>query len=424
MPPSMYSKDEKVLCFHQELLYDAKILEVRLKDPSDKKSPHEYLVHYKGWKNTWDDWVLEDRLRKASDENRELASNLRRDVEQSARKQAKPASKKRAMSDRSSVRDSEERGASVPGRGGKRARGENDIEKPSDCNHDMARTKKHELYPEGYDDRKGSQKAEESDYCEDSYDIEQSCDSEVSYDPEVPYDTEESFSSLEIDSLKGLPLFCDLDDFDEAGHSNDLHEVCDLDEIYDLEDAHNHREESFNTRPSIRIVMPDNLKSLIVDDWERVTKNGSVVALPAPKPVRQILQDWRDEEEPKRRENRIDVDVLDEVIAGMLEYFDVMLDKVLLYRYERAQYRVLRNKFQETKNFGPVDVYGAEHLIRLFSLLPELLAQTNMDVSNTQRMREELSKLSLWLSRNSEKYFRTEYIPAEQSYDEADDSSS
>lgn len=49
----MYSKDEKVLCFHQELLYDAKILDVRLKDPSDKKSPHEYLVHYKGWKNTY-----------------------------------------------------------------------------------------------------------------------------------------------------------------------------------------------------------------------------------------------------------------------------------------------------------------------------------------------------------------------------------
>lgn len=49
----MYSKDEKVLCFHQELLYDAKILDVRLKDASDKKSPHEYLVHYKGWKNTY-----------------------------------------------------------------------------------------------------------------------------------------------------------------------------------------------------------------------------------------------------------------------------------------------------------------------------------------------------------------------------------
>lgn len=52
MPTSLYSKDEKVLCFHQELLYDAKVLDVRHKDPNDKKSEFEYLIHYKGWKNT------------------------------------------------------------------------------------------------------------------------------------------------------------------------------------------------------------------------------------------------------------------------------------------------------------------------------------------------------------------------------------
>lgn len=46
-------------------------------------------------------------------------------------------------------------------------------------------------------------------------------------------------------------------------------------------------------------------------------------------------------------------------------------------------------------------------------LLPELLAQTNMDLQATQRLREELSKFSIWLSKNSEKYFRTEYISAE-----------
>lgn len=80
--------------------------------------------------HSWDDWVLEDRLRKATEENRELAANLRREVEAAARqKNAKPAAKKRAMSDRSSVRDSEERGNSVLGRASKRARGETDIEK-------------------------------------------------------------------------------------------------------------------------------------------------------------------------------------------------------------------------------------------------------------------------------------------------------
>lgn len=47
-----FDKDEKVLCFHHELLYEAKILDTRQSDDKDKKSPWEFLIHYKGWKNT------------------------------------------------------------------------------------------------------------------------------------------------------------------------------------------------------------------------------------------------------------------------------------------------------------------------------------------------------------------------------------
>lgn len=47
-----YAKDERVLCFHHELLYEAKVLDSKLSDPADKKSAPQYLVHYKGWKNT------------------------------------------------------------------------------------------------------------------------------------------------------------------------------------------------------------------------------------------------------------------------------------------------------------------------------------------------------------------------------------
>lgn len=48
----MYQKDERALCFHGELLYEAKVLEIKRKDPKDKSSPYEYRVHYKGWKAT------------------------------------------------------------------------------------------------------------------------------------------------------------------------------------------------------------------------------------------------------------------------------------------------------------------------------------------------------------------------------------
>ena len=48
-----YQRDERVFCFHHEILYEAKIIDLRHIDPDDRKSPFEYLVHYKGWKNTY-----------------------------------------------------------------------------------------------------------------------------------------------------------------------------------------------------------------------------------------------------------------------------------------------------------------------------------------------------------------------------------
>jgi hypothetical protein len=48
-----YQRDERVLCFHGEILYEGKIIDLRHIDPEDRKSPYEYLVHYKGWKNTY-----------------------------------------------------------------------------------------------------------------------------------------------------------------------------------------------------------------------------------------------------------------------------------------------------------------------------------------------------------------------------------
>lgn len=48
-----YKKDEKVLCFHHELLYDAKILDVKPVEEEENKGGFEYKVHYKGWKNTY-----------------------------------------------------------------------------------------------------------------------------------------------------------------------------------------------------------------------------------------------------------------------------------------------------------------------------------------------------------------------------------
>ncbi|GAA5857196.1 hypothetical protein JCM8547_009364 [Rhodosporidiobolus lusitaniae] len=70
-PKLDYAENEKVLCFHGPLMYEAKILKAEYWEPGKTKSgqtgPH-YFVHYKGWKQTWDEWVPEDRLNKYNEE--------------------------------------------------------------------------------------------------------------------------------------------------------------------------------------------------------------------------------------------------------------------------------------------------------------------------------------------------------------------
>ena len=198
--PPAYAKDERVLCFHHELLYEAKVLEYKHTEPNDKRTPLLYLVHYKGWKKTyvladpslitikiasfvcfskstekstspcqsaqvpnrllnhsalfqsssyrsvtksfiepnlnfgsWDDWVPQDRLRKFTEENKELAQDLKREMDDSRARAAPKSAKlknKNQVYEFSSARGSEERHSSLPvtGRGSKRGR-ETEIEK-------------------------------------------------------------------------------------------------------------------------------------------------------------------------------------------------------------------------------------------------------------------------------------------------------
>ncbi|KIW77759.1 hypothetical protein Z517_07592 [Fonsecaea pedrosoi CBS 271.37] len=300
----LFQKDEKALCFHGEVLYDAKITDVKRTDPKETKSPFHYKVHYKGWKNTWDDWVPQDRLRKPTEDNRELAANLRHQATLKANPKMASKTRRGQGSEIGSGRGSEERTSSVPaagGRGSKRAR-DNDLEK----------------------------------------------------------------------------------------------------------------EDAFYTRPSIRINVPDHLKNLLVDDWENVTKSLLLVPLPSQAPANYIIDEYFNEEKLNRLPTSADADILEEFCAGLKMYFEKAVGKILLYRFERSQLAEVRKlwesgRYKDWEGKGPGDCYGAEHLTRMIVNLPEMIAQTNMDAEAVARLKTELSKFTLWLSRNSAKYFCAKY---------------
>eukprot|EP00048_Salpingoeca_helianthica_P004364 m.76206 g.76206 ORF g.76206 m.76206 type:complete len:272 (+) comp13162_c0_seq2:27-842(+) len=62
-----YVEGERILCFHNGLLYEARILKAEVQ--LDGTRPSRYRVHYNKWNKKWDEWVTADRMRKYNEEN-------------------------------------------------------------------------------------------------------------------------------------------------------------------------------------------------------------------------------------------------------------------------------------------------------------------------------------------------------------------
>ena len=126
-------------------------------------------------------------------------------------------------------------------------------------------------------------------------------------------------------------------------------------------------------RPAVRLFIPDALKSILVDDWEKVTKEQKLAPVPSPTPISQFLNEFYAAEADTRRPGSADADILEEVIAGVREYFNKSLGRILLYRFERQQFYEVHKQIEsghgEHAGKTLCDMYGCEHLLRLFGML-------------------------------------------------------
>ncbi|KAI9505207.1 MRG-domain-containing protein [Coemansia spiralis] len=290
--PLLFKPNERILCFHGPLLYEAKVVKAEMWDGRDADAsdpgPH-YFVHYKGWKQTWDEWVDESRALKFNEEN--LAK-------QKALKQA-------ALQARGQAQQHEDR-------------------------------ERKRVVPAA---------AEESQTC-----------------PGVE------------------------------------------------------REEGGQKGPEVKLPIPNALKAQLVDDWERITKDKLLVPLPRDPSVAQMLMQYQESRraaKDKRKGAHRDDEIVDEVIDGLKVYFDRALGNILLYRFERYQYKQMREKFPDK----PLsEIYGAEHLLRLFVQLPNLIAHTNMDDDAVQLLKENLSDILKYMHKYAKTLFAEEYENASPAY--------
>jgi mortality factor 4-like protein 1 len=55
MAPELYAVNERVLCYHGPMIYEAKIIKTEIWDENNTQTADvgaHYFVHYKGWKAT------------------------------------------------------------------------------------------------------------------------------------------------------------------------------------------------------------------------------------------------------------------------------------------------------------------------------------------------------------------------------------
>ncbi|XP_044964002.1 protein MRG1 isoform X4 [Hordeum vulgare subsp. vulgare] len=146
---------------------------------------------------------------------------------------------------------------------------------------------------------------------------------------------------------------------------------------------------------------PVTLKKQLVDDWEFVTQLGKLVKLPRSPTVDEILTKYL--EHRVKKDNKIS-DSCAEVTKGLRCYFDKALPAMLLYKKEQKQYK------EEIKgDISPSAVYGAEHLLRLFVKLPELLSSVNMEEDALNKLQQKLLDILKFLQKNQVHFFLSAY---------------
>lgn len=133
-------------------------------------------------------------------------------------------------------------------------------------------------------------------------------------------------------------------------------------------------EVQYTKKCEVKIKIPDEIKSWLVDDWDFITRQKKLVRLPAQVNVDQILDSYIE----AKKGTKLSEEQVVEVMSGIREYFNVMIGCQLLYKFERPQYNKLV-KENTAEDGGMSSCYGVIHLLRLFTKLGQVLIYTDLD---------------------------------------------
>lgn len=173
-------------------------------------------------------------------------------------------------------------------------------------------------------------------------------------------------------------------------------------------------EEVYTAKLEVKIKIPDELKHYLTDDWYAVVREHKLLEVPAKVTVQQIADQYLAYKKSVKSTNASKEVAINDVLDGIIEYFNVMLGSQLLYKFERTQYADIMQKYPDT----PLsELYGSFHLLRLFVRLGSMLSYSALDQPAMQTLLAHLHDFLKFLVKNSAMYFSmTNFINVDPEY--------
>ncbi|XP_059179378.1 mortality factor 4-like protein 1 isoform X2 [Physella acuta] len=387
-PKPKFQEGEKVLCYHGPLLYEAKCMRMEVKE-----GKVQYLIHYNGWNKNWDEWVQESRVVKNNEagiqKQKELLKNhgAQTKKNKAAKKLEKDATKAKTLTpggkekekdkDKSASKDKE---SSKEGKEKDKSVGEKTPKEKSTPKEKKEKDKEPRQRPSTPQLSTGDKKK----------------DKEVDKEAKDKKESKEKISET-IPSAQSTPVVSQdtsLSSQTNTSAGEPKRKRARLDPTVETE-------ETYLSKIEVKIKIPEDIKPVLVDDWDLITRQKMLVTLPCKQTVDDIIDDYIKTKTSKS--TNINKDAMAETMLGCKDYFNVMLGSQLLYKFERPQYSEILSEFPDKPMSS---IYGAIHLLRLFVRLGNMLAFTSLDERTVHILLNYIHDFLKYLSKNGAALFK------------------
>lgn len=152
----------------------------------------------------------------------------------------------------------------------------------------------------------------------------------------------------------------------------------------------------------IEIIIPSELKKLIVKDSININKKKRLYQIPATNNIATIIEDYIALKQTQRNDESQNGISFEVVLFNVLDYFDTLLCGQLLYESEREYNVEVMNNFPGEKMSK---VYPPIYLLRLLVQMNKLMEFSNRDKDSLQCIVNHVNDFTKYLAENSAALF-------------------